>query len=266
MSPRRARNPADDDLFAPARRPALRAAVAELSWLLDRGYTEDAGVALVGDRHALTARQRKAVRRAACTTAARDHRRARRIALADLRGRALAVDGLNCLITLESALGHGTVVVGRDGAHRDLAGVHGAYDLVAETAFAVEILGRLLAGAVPREVTWYLDRPVSQSARLAARLREVAAARGWPWEVALVRDPDPVLAACGAVVATSDAWILDRCGPWVDLLGELLRPPDPAPPPSAAAGPTLAMRPDLWLVDLSDGAPDRLGEPEPDPV
>lgn len=251
MTARRTRNPADDELFAAARRPALEHAVAELSWLLGRGYADDAAVVIVGDRHQLSARQRKAVRRAACTDAARDARRARRVGLADLHGRDLAIDALNCLITIESALGHGTVIVGRDSAHRDLAGVHGAYDLVAETNFAIEIVGRLLERTSPRAITWYLDRPVSGSGRLRARLLDVAAARGWPWEALLVQNPDPVLASASAIVATSDAWILDHCGPWIDLLGELLTP---RPPTFAAPGPTLAMRPELWLVDLS-GAP-----------
>ncbi|MCB9702825.1 MAG: DUF434 domain-containing protein [Myxococcales bacterium] len=247
--PRRGRVADDDHLFAADQRPALRAAVVDLTWLLDHGYTEDAALKLVGDRHDLSARQRKAVRRASATSAAAEDRRRRRVGVAALAGRSLAIDGFNALITVESALSHGTVIVGVDGAHRDLASVHGAYRQVLETGFAVDALGRLLASAGAHEIVWYLDRPVSSSGRLRAYLQEVSERRGWGWRAEVVVNPDAVLARTSAVVATSDAWILDQCGPWVDLLGELLR----APLPTQASGPTLAMRPDLWLVDLSGG-------------
>ncbi|MDB5297887.1 MAG: hypothetical protein JWO31_3870, partial [Phycisphaerales bacterium] len=71
-------HPDDGRLFHPDRWPALRTAAAELSWLLSRGYGEVAALKVVGDRHALSARQRSAVRRAACT----DDQLARRAAAA----------------------------------------------------------------------------------------------------------------------------------------------------------------------------------------
>ncbi len=243
---RRGRLDADDELFAADQLPKLRSAAEELAWLLGRAYTVDAALKLVGDRHQLSARQRTAVRRGTASASAAADRRRRRLPVAELRDRALAIDGFNALITVESALTHGTVIRGHDGAHRDLASVHGTYKQVLETGFAVDAIGTLLAEAGPRSVTWYLDRPVSSSGRLRALLLDKASARGWRWTVELPQNPDPVLARISAVVATSDAWILDHCSAWVDLLGGLM-----ARGTSPAAGPTLAMRPDLWLVDLT---------------
>jgi hypothetical protein len=245
---RRGRVTDDDRLFAPDQLPALREAAADLRWLLDRDYAIDAALKLVGDRRQLSKRQRKAIRRATATTAAAADRRRRRIDASALAGRDLAIDGFNALITVESALSHGTVIRGQDGALRDLASVHGAYKQVLETGFAIDAIGGLLAAAGPRTITWYLDRPVSSSGRLRAHLLERSARRGWSWDAKLVTNPDAVLARISAVAATSDAWILDNCGAWVDLLGELL-----AAPSAAADGPALALRPDLWLVDLSGG-------------
>lgn len=51
-------HPADRDLFAPPQHAALAQAVADLSWLLGRGYGEVAAIDLVGDRYGLRARQR----------------------------------------------------------------------------------------------------------------------------------------------------------------------------------------------------------------
>ena len=67
-------DPRDRDAFAPAAWPRLREAVADLSWLLTRGYAEASSLKLVGDRLALTERQRMAVRRCACADAARARR------------------------------------------------------------------------------------------------------------------------------------------------------------------------------------------------
>ena len=56
--------PHDERLFAARQLPALRAAAADLCWLLDRGYASRSAV--VGNRHNLTSRQRMAVSRHAC--------------------------------------------------------------------------------------------------------------------------------------------------------------------------------------------------------
>lgn len=253
----RGRHPGDDRLFTARELPALRTATAELSWLLDRGYAEVSALKLVGDRHELTVRQRQAVGRCACSEADRRSRQARRVTRAGLGGQPLAIDGLNCLITVESALSHGIVLRGRDGALRDMASVHGTYRQVAETSFGVEMIGRHLHGGremqpaqdVPA-VRWLLDRPVANSGRLRALLLEIAERRGWPWTVELVSNPDAVLVEVADVVATSDAWILGRCGRWFDLLDSLLFADPSVVGPPTEPGPVLAARPGLWLLDL----------------
>lgn len=224
-------HPKDAELFGQAAVGVLLGAVADLSWLLGRGYAVGAAVTLVGDRYQLRERQRQAVARCACSDAARDDRRARRVAVEALAETLVVVDGFNCVVTLEAAMSGGVVLVGRDGAHRDLSSVHGSYRRVQETAAALDAIAGLLRGA--GQVIWYFDRPVSNSGRLA----EMARAADPAWDVRVVNDPDRALiAAAGAVAATADSGVLDRCGAWVDLPGAAL--------PAGA-----------WLVDLS---PDRV--------
>ena len=50
--------PEDRDLFSADQLPALRHAVADLSWLLSRGYAMPSALSLVGNRFDLAARQR----------------------------------------------------------------------------------------------------------------------------------------------------------------------------------------------------------------
>lgn len=229
-------DPRDRAAFEHAALPRLRAAVADLSWLLSRGYAELSALKLVGDRLSLTERQRSAVRRCACSDAALANRTARRLTLDRLRGRAIAIDGFNVLTTVEAALGGAVVLVGRDGSYRDLLGVHGTYRKVEETCQALALIGELLEahGAAPAH--WLLDSPVSNSGRLAGLIRETAGERGWGWNVELVFNPDPVLIESANAVATADSGILDRCGPWVALARAVIG----------------SLESSVFLVDLSD--------------
>lgn len=240
-------HPDDHALFAPARLPALRAAVDDLGWLRGRGYADTAALALVGDRYQLPARARTAVGRVAASPVAAAARRDRRIPVDALTGRALVVDGFNVLVTCEAALAGCVVLPGRDGAWRDLGSVHGSYRAVAETDRALTAIAQLLARAAPARVTWYLDRPVSSSGDLARRVRAVDP----DWTVELVNVADPELVRDPtAVVASSDAWVLDRAGAWLDL--------------PAAAMAALAVRP--WLVELGAPAPGVPDSPDDRPA
>ena len=228
-------HPEDAELFAPAWAGALREAVGDLSWLLTRGYASVSALKVVGDRYGLSARQRVAVMRSACPDRARADRRGRALSRDDVRGRRLLIDGYNVLTTVEAAMAGGVVIVGRDGAWRDMASMHGTWRRVEETPTAVARIGGVIASAGPGEVVWYLDSPVSNSGRLKAIIGEIAASHGWGWRVELVTDPDKVLSdARRDVVATSDSVVLDRCGGWLGLAREV----------------TLGME-GVWILDLS---------------
>ena len=221
MSPDRRRHrgahPEDARLFEEARHAALRVATAELSWLLSRGYQARSSLKLVGDRHGLRERQRLAVARAACPDESCARRRASRVGEGEVAGEALVVDGFNLVITLEAALSGGVLVRGRDGCVRDLSSVHGSYRAVEETERAVMLAGEALEALGPSSVLWLLDSPVSNSGRLAARVRAAAAARGWPWEVGVEFNPDRSIIGSGRVAVTSDSNVLDGVARWLNL-------------------------------------------------
>jgi len=89
----RGAHPEDRELFAPAWHEALRAAVGDLSWLLSREYATVSALKVVGNRYGLSARQRTAVMRCACSDAARAGRLGREVGLAEIAGRAVWIDG-----------------------------------------------------------------------------------------------------------------------------------------------------------------------------
>lgn len=235
----RGRHPADDKLFGERALADMRRAVFELSWLFARGYSQVSALKLVGDRYELRKRQRKAVLRSACAERALARRTERCIGPDALAGRDVWLDGLNCVITLEAAMSRGVILIGRDRAHRDMSSVHGSYRRVAETHDAVRHIAELLAASSVRSARWFLDKPVSNSGRLATIIR-AAAPPGIDWQVELVYSPDKVLAESGdphsRVTATGDAWILDRCGDWLDVPGAIIA----------------RWVSDAWLVDLGN--------------
>ena len=216
-------HPQDARLFAPAWHDRLREATADLGWLLGRGYADKAALALVGNRFQLHERQRRAVYRAACPAELAAARRASRV---PPTGRDVVVDGFNVLVSMEAALSGGLLIRSVDGLLRDLSSVHGSYRKVAETSRALELLGGALEGATG--VRWLLDRPVSNSGRIAALLRELGQ------QVELSDTVDGDLAASGLAVATADGPILDRAPAGVDLVGPLVAQID-----------------EPWVIDLS---------------
>lgn len=212
LSMARGPHPQDAHLFGPPQAARLREAVAELSWLLGRGYPADSALRLVGDHHQLHRRQRKAVMRCAASQAQVDGRRASLIAVDGVR---VAVDGFNAVVITEAALAGGVLLRGADGLWRDMSSVHGSYRRVAQTARALDLLAAALAPA--SAVVWVLDRPVSNSGRLAGMIR----ARGFE-DVRLEDRADATLAELGWAVATSDGPLLDRCSAGVDLVGPII--------------------------------------------
>jgi hypothetical protein len=210
-------HPQDAELFAPAQWPALRSSVAELSWLLSRGYATPSALKIVGDRHNLSERQRTAVMRCACSDEAKQSRLSREIQPIQVAGQPLLIDGYNVLTSVEAALASGVMIVGRDTCWRDMASIHGTYRKVEETIPALALAGQTLAELRVGPVTWYLDAPVSNSGRLAAIMREAASQHGWNWTVQIVASPDAILAKSSEIVATADSVILDRCRGWLSL-------------------------------------------------
>ena len=230
----RGAHPADAELFGADELPKLRRAVAELCWLLSRGYRMTSSLKLVGDRHGLRERQRLAVSRCACSEDDRQRRIDHRIAVEQLNDQQLIVDGFNLIITIEAALSGGPLLVGIDDCIRDLSSVHGSYRSVEETDRAITMIGNALNELGPASVHWLLDQPVSNSGRLAAKITDLASRANWPWSVEVVFNPDTAIIASSAVAITSDSVILDGVNRWTDFKTYLVERDVP----------------DAWIVDL----------------
>lgn len=209
--------PEDNRFFAVRHLPALRAAAADLCWLLDRGYASRSALELVGNRHDLTSRQRMALSRFACSIEDATHREQLRVEFTSLSGQELWLDGYNVLSVLETALAGGIIIFSRDGCCRDIAGIHKRYRKVSETIPALDLIGKTVSALGVSVCRWWLDQPVSNSGRLKTLIRDTARKAGWNMEVELTFSPDHVLSHTPHTIATSDGIVLDRCQRWVNL-------------------------------------------------
>ena len=63
---------------------------------------------------------------------------------------------------------------------------------------------------------------MGNSGRVKAIVAEIARERHWDWLVELVQNPDAILIDSGAIVATADSAILDRCDRWLNLAREVV--------------------------------------------
>jgi hypothetical protein len=222
-------------LFAADAIENLRAALADFSMLLTKGYADKSALKLVGDKFSLTQRQRLAIMRSACSDRQLNLRKQRQVKVDDLADKPLVIDGYNVLITVEAAMSGAVVFRGRDGCCRDLASIHGTYRKVTETIPAIELIGEFLQDKSVNESLWLLDSPVSNSGRLKKLIGELAQKKGWKLDVKLLPSPDAELIKTDNVVVSSDSVVLDRCKKWVNLARAIIE----------------EKLLDTWLVDLS---------------
>lgn len=232
----RGANPQDSKCFDIEQLDKLKTALNELSWLLNRGYTIGASNELVGNHHQLTSRQRMAIARIACTDEQIIKRKAKCLPVDKLKDKTVLIDGFNLLITIETALGGGVIFNCSDGCYRDLSSVYGSYKIVAETRAAIEYIGKILELGEPKKVIWLFDRPVSNSAKVAELVHEIATKYNWPFESKTTDSTDSLLSKSPHTVVTCDSAILERKKSWCNL-----------------AYTTITQQiPDAWIIDLID--------------
>lgn len=218
---RRGFDPNDNRWFSDNALKILRKAQEEIQWLLDRGYKLDVAIPFIGNHYLLSSRQRLTLQRASAASFQYIGRRDRMLSFEAAKDDCIYIDGFNLIITLEVALSKSIVILGNDGAIRDLAGLRGTYHIIEQTDTALQLIGKCLKKLSVPKVTFYLDAPVSNSGRLKTRILENAVEWSMPVEVELVQNADVVLSKLERVV-TSDSVILDSCRSWFNLSRKII--------------------------------------------
>jgi hypothetical protein len=196
--------------------PQLLHAARDYRWLLDRDYSAQAALKLVGDRLQLSRDERMILFRGVVSS---DRSRARAAIIGlEAEGLCLLVDGYNQALTVMHYLTGRPLFLGSDGLLRDAGGSHGRigdHELFERAAAA---LVDLIALKRPSKVWLYLDAPFPGSAGHAGLFRGLLAGKGIEAEVRLERSADGPLKSAPprSRVATSDGAIADALGLTLD--------------------------------------------------
>ena len=216
MQAKRGFVPKDERYFSLASLEVLRTASQHVTYLIDNGYDLKQASTFVGDHFQLSERQRIAIMRSVATHEQLADRHAKEVAIEQLGGTAVWIDGLNTIITLEVMLAGSTLLSCMDGAVRDLASLRGTYRLIPETAEAARLLFDVLQSADVQTVTILLDQPVSNSGRLKGLLDDVGKDHSFELDVRVQGKVDLALFGKERVIS-SDSVVLDHCASWVNL-------------------------------------------------
>ncbi len=219
MRKHRGMAPQDKIFLERGRQAVLKKAVCDLSCLLQRGYKVSSSMTFVGNHYQLTERERFAISHVASDGQSRGEA----LSFEALEGKELCIDGFNLIITLETALGGGIVLVGMDGCYRDIAGVHASYSFREETRSAVTFVLETLKEVKIAKAQWLFDRPVSNSGRLAALVDELSDALDVPSEAYATERVDAKIKACNGVAVTTDSEILVHAPRWFDLAAYIIK-------------------------------------------
>jgi hypothetical protein len=219
----RGKNTGDDELFGREKQlDKLKSAVQDMHYLLSRSYPERAASELVGNHYRLKTRQIQAVRGAAASQLQISNRASKEFKYQDLKNKVIHLDGFNVLILLESLLSGAYIFEGTDGCFRDLSGVHGTYKRVMQTQTSIELVAEFFRKSEAKELVWIFDKPVSNSGRIKQMVMDYAAEHHLNWSGGLEFNPDKFLVEQADVAVSSDAWILDHCKNWFNLIGYLI--------------------------------------------
>jgi hypothetical protein len=218
--------------------PQLPVAAKDIRYLLEKGYPKTGAIRFVSDHYRLSSEQRHILTRTVIKPEIARLRRKKRISCENITGRTLAIDGYNVLIAIEGALGNYPLWISDDGFVRDTMGKFRNFKMTESTNRAIEKLMGFLSVHSPSEVTVMLDRPISNSGKLAALIREKMKAYGIEGDVETADNVDYCLKAGNTdIVATSDGIIIDA----VDLVTDI---------PACIAG---SLGVPLYSIDATSG-------------
>ncbi len=194
-------------------------AAEDLRYFFNRGYPRERSLELVGNHYNLIKNYRNFLRRGIFSDKEALDRKKKLIPIEKIRGKALAIDGYNVLITVESALQEKPLVQGDDYLIRDIAGISGSHKITEVSFQAIDIILRVLKEYESKHNLFYFVSSISKSGILAAVIRDELKKNNLSGNSESVRFPAKVLSGHKGVIATSNSVLIDQVERVVDLAG-----------------------------------------------
>ncbi len=197
-------------------------AVADIRYLLDRGYPQTGAVSFVCNHYRLDEEARHLLYRVMIPRAISEKRRAKFMRCDEIKGSSLIIDGYNILIGAESILEKRAHLC-EDMVIRDVKGAFRNYNTSEVTDKAIEVILRFLKEMAPSHVCFLLDAQISKSGMLAMRIRERIKEAGINGDARTSKHVDYDLKNSKYIVATSDGVIIDEAPKVVNFLACVVR-------------------------------------------
>jgi len=215
----RGKSAEDDGLFGAVKElEKLKLALEDMYYLLTREYAMKSALQVVARKYRLKTKQSIALHGMSCSKKDIELCHNKKYSATQLKDKDIYIDGFNQLILFESMLSGAYLFKGLDGVYRDTSSIYGNYRLVNQTEEALLLVGSIFKKLNVKNVVWVFDAPVSNSGKIKALCQNIAKENNFNWEVLLEFNPDKYLSGVDEVVITSDAWVLDSCSNWFNLL------------------------------------------------
>jgi hypothetical protein len=150
-------------------------------------------------------------------------RKKKKISMAEIQNKDLAIDGHNVLITLEAGLSGRPLVLADDGFVRDISGLSGNFKKTGTTEEGIRLFINFLKKTKPHQTLFLFDAPISNSGELAQEVRTLLKREDLSGDAKAVKVPEKILIGFPGVIATSDTAIIDQSKEVVDIAGDIIR-------------------------------------------
>lgn len=192
----------------------LGEAYRDLKYLLNRGYRKSVALNFIANHYRLLKEERHLLARCVFSDEWIEEVRKKLLPSEEIRGRVLAVDGFNVLITFESLLS-GKAILCEDNLVRDLE-CRGKYRLHGGTERNVGLIVSTLERLSPKRVVFFYGKNNSGSGLLRKITLDALERFGVSGEVHLVKNPDYELKSF-ELVSTADIGIIAKVSHVFDL-------------------------------------------------
>ncbi len=195
----------------------LENAIADIRYLLDRGYPQKGVIRFVCNHYRLADATRHFLSRIVLPKEVAEKRRLKFLPCDAIEGSKIMIDGYNIIIGMESILEKKAYLCD-DGVIRDVKGAFRNYKTSDNTNKAIELILQFLKEMKPSYVCFLLDSQISRSGLLAKMLREKISASGLKGGAITSKHADYDLKNSGYIVASSDGVVIDGAGKVVNFL------------------------------------------------
>ncbi len=201
----------------------LKEAATDLRFLLSRGYQRRSAIELVGNRWNLNQEARHILYRAVFSLEEVKRRKWNEVEIEETRGKTVAIDAYNILITLESILKGLLLIKGDDGYLRDISRVFNKYKQSSYTLQSIQLILKKLQPYQPAKILFFLDQGISHSGELAALIRGELKQYNMNGDAETVSQSDKSVETIGEVVISNDRVVLENALAHLNLISLLLK-------------------------------------------